>query len=103
MMYPETNFNYDSNNENKGNRKQRRQNKSRRNLHKAAAVLAGVAVIGGSFWGGSLLTQNTENTVQAASTMNLSKDETTPDIVASSLFRSGRTVPAAGCFCNKCN
>lgn len=54
MMYPETNFNYDSNNENKGNRKQRRQNKSRRNLHKAAAVLAGVAVIGGSFWGGSL-------------------------------------------------
>ena len=85
MMYPETNFNYDSNNENKGNRKQRRQNKSRRNLHKAAAVLAGVAVIGGSFWGGSLLTQNTENTVQAASTMNLSKDETTPDIVASSL------------------
>ena len=25
MMYPETNFNYDSNNENKGNRKQRRQ------------------------------------------------------------------------------
>ena len=62
MMYPETNFNYDSNNENKGNRKQRRQNKSRRNLHKAAAVLAGVAVIGGSFWGGSLLTQNTENT-----------------------------------------
>ena len=76
MMYPETNFNYDSNNENKGNRKQRRQNKSRRNLHKAAAVLAGVAVIGGSFWGGSLLTQNTENTVQAASTMNLSKDET---------------------------
>ena len=44
-----------------------------------------VAVIGGSFWGGSLLTQNTENTVQAASTMNLSKDETTPDIVASSL------------------
>ena len=47
MMYPETNFNYDSNNENKGNRKQRRQNKSRRNLHKAAAVLAGVAVIGG--------------------------------------------------------
>ena len=85
MMYPETNFNYDNNNENKGNRKQRRQNKSRRNLHKAAAVLAGVAVIGGSFWGGSLLTQNTENTVQAASTMNLSKDETTPDIVASSL------------------
>ena len=85
MMYPETNFNYDSNNENKGNRKQRRQNKSRRNLHKAAAVLAGVAVIGGSFWGGSLLTQNTENNVQAASTMNLSKDETTPDIVASSL------------------
>lgn len=85
MMYPETNFNYDSNNENKGNRKQRRQNKSRRNLHKAAAVLAGVAVIGGSFWGGSLLIQNTENTVQAASTMNLSKDETTPDIVASSL------------------
>lgn len=60
MMYPETNFNYDNNNENKGNRKQRRQNKSRRNLHKAAAVLAGVAVIGGSFWGGSLLTQNTE-------------------------------------------
>lgn len=48
MMYPETNFNYDSNNENKGNRKQRRQNKSRRNLHKAAAVLAGVAVIGGA-------------------------------------------------------
>ena len=85
MMYPETNFNYDNNNENKGNRKQRRQNKSRRNLHKAAAVLAGVAVIGGSFWGGSLLNQNTENTVQAASTMNLSKDETTPDIVASSL------------------
>ena len=85
MMYPETNFNYDNNNENKGNRKQRRQNRSRRNLHKAAAVLAGVAVIGGSFWGGSLLTQNTENTVQAASTMNLSKDETTPDIVASSL------------------
>ena len=85
MMYPETNFNYDNNNENKGNRKQRRQNKSRRNLHKAAAVLAGVAVIGGSFWGGSLLNQNTENTVQAASTMNLSKDETTPDIVSSSL------------------
>ena len=27
MMYPETNFNYDNNNENKGNRKQRRQNK----------------------------------------------------------------------------
>lgn len=85
MMYPETNFNHDNNNENKGNRKQRRQNKSRRNLHKAAAVLAGVAVIGGSFWGGSLLNQNTENTVQAASTMNLSKDETTPDIVSSSL------------------
>ena len=42
MMYPETNFNYDNNNENKGNRKQRRQNKSRRNLHKAAAVFAGV-------------------------------------------------------------
>ena len=88
MMYPETNFNYDNNNmndENKGNRKQRRQNKQRRNLHKAAAVLAGVAVIGGSFWGGSLLTQNTTNTVEAASTLNLSKDETTPDIVASSL------------------
>ena len=92
MMYPESNFNHDNNNmgnnmnnENRGNRKQRRQNKQRRNLHRAAAVLAGVAVIGGSFWGGSLLTQNTTNTVEAASTLNLSKDETTPDIVASSL------------------
>ncbi len=94
MMYPESNFNYDNNNmnnndnmnhENKGNRKQRRQNKQRRNLHKAAAVLAGVAVIGGSFWGGSLLTQNSTTTVEAASTLNLSNDETTPDIVASSL------------------
>ena len=88
MMYPETNFNYTDNNmnkENKGNRKQRRQNKQRRNLHKAAAVLAGVAVIGGSFWGGSLLTQNSTTTVQAASTLNLANDETTPDIVASSL------------------
>ena len=89
MMYPETNFNYDNNNmnndNNKGNRKQRRQNKSRRNLHKAAAILAGVAVVGGSFWGGSLLSQSTTNTVQAASTLNLAKDETTPDIVASSL------------------
>ncbi len=82
-MYPESNFNYD--NDNKGNRKQRRQNKQRRSLHKAAAILAGVAVIGGSFWGGSLLTQNTNNTVEAASVMNLSKEETTPDIVASSL------------------
>ncbi len=88
MMYPETNFNYTDNNmsnENKGNRKQRRQNKQRRNLHKAVAVLAGVAVIGGSFWGGSLLTQNSTTTVQAASTLNLANDETTPDIVASSL------------------
>lgn len=88
MMYPETNFNYDNNmnnDNNKGNRKQRRQNKSRRNLHKAAAILAGVAVVGGSFWGGSLLSQSTTNTVQAASTLNLAKDETTPDIVASSL------------------
>lgn len=86
MMYPESNFNYDNmNNENKGNRKQRRQNKQRRNLHKAAAVLAGVAVIGGSFWGGSLLTKNTTTTVQAASTLNLANDETTPDIVSSSL------------------
>ena len=89
MMYPETNFNYDNNNmnndNNKGNRKQRRQNKSRRNLHKVAAILAGVAVVGGSFWGGSLLSQSTTNTVQAASTLNLAKDETTPDIVASSL------------------
>lgn len=88
MMYPETNFNYDNNmnnDNNKGNRKQRRQNKSRRNLHKAAAILAGVAVVGGSFWGGSLLSQSTTNTVQAASTLNLAKDETAPDIVASSL------------------
>ena len=88
MMYPETNFNYNDNNmnnENKGNRKQRRQNKQRRNLHKAAAILAGVAVIGGSFWGGSLLTQNSTTTVQAASTLNLANDETTPDIVSSSL------------------
>ncbi len=88
MMYPENNFNYDNNmnnDNNKGNRKQRRQNKSRRNLHKAAAILAGVAVVGGSFWGGSLLSQSTTNTVEAASTLNLAKDETTPDIVASSL------------------
>lgn len=88
MMYPENNFNYDNNmnnDNNKGNRKQRRQNKSRRNLHKAAAILAGVAVVGGSFWGGSLLSQSTTNTVEAASTLNLANDETTPDIVASSL------------------
>lgn len=88
MMYPENNFNYDNNmnnDNNKDNRKQRRQNKSRRNLHKAAAILAGVAVVGGSFWGGSLLSQSTTNTVEAASTLNLANDETTPDIVASSL------------------
>ena len=37
------------------------------------------------FAAGRHVKHRAENTVQAASTMNLSKDETTPDIVASSL------------------
>ncbi len=88
MMYPENNFNYDNNNMNngnEGNRKQRRQNKQRRNFHKAAAVLAGIAVIGGSFWGGSFMAQKSSTTAEAASTLNVSSNETTPDIVSSSL------------------
>ena len=85
MMYPETNFNYDNNNENKGNRKQRRQNKSRRNLHKGSSSCRCCSYWRKLLGADHFLTQNTENTVQAASTMNLSKDETTPDIVASSL------------------
>lgn len=78
-MYPENKCQYDDNNNKKENRK------SRRSLHRAAAVLAGAAVIGTSFWGGSLFAQSSSNTAMAASVYNIAKEQTTPDIVANSL------------------
>ena len=60
-MYPETNFNYDSNNENKGNRKQRRQNKSTKKSAQSSSSSCRCCSSWreATFWGGSRLTQNT--------------------------------------------
>lgn len=76
MLYPQ---NYDfNNNEKNENRKDRKQRRQRKGIRNAAAVLAGVAVIGGSFFGGTLASQNSTETVQAASALST-------DIVSASL------------------
>lgn len=83
MMYSDNEFNHNSLQEGKGmNRRQRR---LRRKLRATAAVLAGAAVITGSFLGGAMLSGSSTSTVEAATSQSLNISNDLTDITSASL------------------